>query len=73
MKRTTVEEYDNEGRLIKRTVTEEGIQVQPYVSPIIVQPYAPTTVIPPTAWGGLYPPTGSEMISTTCGSASIPM
>lgn len=37
MKRTTVEEYDNKGRLKKRTITTE----EEMPNPVYLQPYVP--------------------------------
>ncbi len=49
MTRITVEEFNSEGKLVKRTTTEEGIEVQPFIpQPIIIpQPYVPQPTVPP--------------------------
>ena len=50
MRQTVTEEYDGQGKLVRRVVvTEEEVQpwwVQPYVVPIIQQPYSPPHYTP---------------------------
>jgi hypothetical protein len=51
MKRTVVEEFDNEGRLVRRVTTEEFEALMPMIQPAWVQPPITIPYSPPCTPG----------------------